>query len=1403
MTTIFEHATSQNNNMSVPVISLEQHPDFVANKERIEQNNTMINSAKYGWYSGVQDLFHFLQAIPGSLNEINDIIVSKTGVGAPSKDTIFKSVEEYLGKVSEYYDPWRRGHTPPLGKMNKVIANFASLPGIFGQYVPTTRLLGSLPLGFAVTDSLKAGYFGTKHDVPWAFAKGYALGGTVKYLSSFKTMPARISSLAALGFGITPGSIDDKVAAAITWGSFGLVPSVWGKSARPDAIKQKTAEVDVEIPVNKTLLQKHSDLVVELDKQLILRDRLSTKAEKSERNIIKIEELDFHIKDKQVAIESIQEALWWDQKISSKIATNEATNIEPEVARLDYFKPDGTPKYTDMGETQFKISLSNIFKKDKPVFTIGAKLRAHVLPLHFTAKYYAKDNPLLKRVESELRRWRILVDGMEEGILHTPVYQAAKFFRKSKLKNETTEQYNKRVPFSFAKYGLVLTAMRHGVSQPSMRGAITPLEALLRTNVNKAWKVIDAFTGAHDFKLKHAEASLIKNNKKVTPLAIGKEYLKKNKDGTFKYDMTDKELETNFKLDAEQTHAYKQLAWGLKEVLEMNNSRFKQMGASWKVIPAIPNYFPHMWMGNYRVFVNKVVKSENNKSSHVEVLRTDSALEAKRAVDMLTEKYKELETYDIKYEINEKVPTVSSILKSRQETDINLDVFSESIKALQKMDRMNEASILSEMYNTFAAKGTFSQHKLQRKNIKGWLGSKDALISEGVISRTLNIVLGERSQWRQLNEFATAYQSYIRGGVRNALNAELDLRVNRFLEGPTNNSSLTRYYPRWTHLAKTAVNNATGRFSGEKVSTVIDAATSAIIKTITLGKVTLTQRTLLDTLGGLNRATLAIKLLFGQARYLASSAIQPEQMLMSKLADLAGYSKKNNGIVAKSYAQAMYDLINPNKNTIELIKYGAEQKVLAPAFVKEFVPVGSTLVTNIKPFIVGSKVILDFNRMFDTLSLKQLATSFEQVSRLRGLLMFNRVLLNSTNKKGQPMYTTEQAKVLAARYADAYMVEYNRTERPWMYNRLGAVGKTAGLFKTFSHNWFAQFHEYLHQSKAYHNDAPLATFLYMHLLTAGIVGYVAKDEINFFIDKMQPILRKFNKGKRVPNLDEIFFTENRSNWVLYGVPSAILDADLTPTLRAPNFTLGELISFPAFEVLGLDPAGLISDDTEIFTKKGIIPSSFNLVWKTLQGTATISEWIAFHKAYAPTSMHGFIESYYSGRDINNILFEVINNKLGTELSETFIKSNYPELLDKKLPIRNSSKNVGILYRDDKDWLKRFFSTRSLREAKILKITAMLTKIKRSATFDKGTLVNVYAQYMLLDEAPPSWILKAYLSLGGEYSELQNGYRNRIKLLRSTYSEENYFDMLKNKDEKLYLGLIEKLGELHFSDLIAK
>ncbi len=73
-----------------PKLEPHENPDYFLDQERIEQNNTALNAAKYGWYGGVSDFFHYLQAIPGAINEVNDIIVSKTGVGQPSEGYDFR-----------------------------------------------------------------------------------------------------------------------------------------------------------------------------------------------------------------------------------------------------------------------------------------------------------------------------------------------------------------------------------------------------------------------------------------------------------------------------------------------------------------------------------------------------------------------------------------------------------------------------------------------------------------------------------------------------------------------------------------------------------------------------------------------------------------------------------------------------------------------------------------------------------------------------------------------------------------------------------------------------------------------------------------------------------------------------------------------------------------------------------------------------------------------------------------------------------------------------------------------------------------------------------------------------------------------------------------------------------------
>ena len=98
MTTLLEHLNSGNLSgkvSDIPVIPREEHPDYYLNKDRIEQNNTALNAVKYGWYGGVSDFFHYLQAIPGAINEVNDIIVSKTGVGKPFWKALRNTLKRY------------------------------------------------------------------------------------------------------------------------------------------------------------------------------------------------------------------------------------------------------------------------------------------------------------------------------------------------------------------------------------------------------------------------------------------------------------------------------------------------------------------------------------------------------------------------------------------------------------------------------------------------------------------------------------------------------------------------------------------------------------------------------------------------------------------------------------------------------------------------------------------------------------------------------------------------------------------------------------------------------------------------------------------------------------------------------------------------------------------------------------------------------------------------------------------------------------------------------------------------------------------------------------------------------------------------------------------------------------
>ena len=91
MTTLLEHLGSGTVSQEVQDLKLtppEDNPNYLFSEKRIKQNNTAQNAVKYGWYGGVSDFFHYLQAIPGALDEVHDLILSKAGVAQPTDSTV-------------------------------------------------------------------------------------------------------------------------------------------------------------------------------------------------------------------------------------------------------------------------------------------------------------------------------------------------------------------------------------------------------------------------------------------------------------------------------------------------------------------------------------------------------------------------------------------------------------------------------------------------------------------------------------------------------------------------------------------------------------------------------------------------------------------------------------------------------------------------------------------------------------------------------------------------------------------------------------------------------------------------------------------------------------------------------------------------------------------------------------------------------------------------------------------------------------------------------------------------------------------------------------------------------------------------------------------------------------------
>ena len=178
---------------------------------------------------------------------------------------------------------------------------------------------------------------------------------------------------------------------------------------------------------------------------------------------------------------------------------------------------------------------------------------------------------------------------------------------------------------------------------------------------------------------------------------------------------------------------------------------------------------------------------------------------------------------------------------------------------------------------------------------------------------------------------------------------------------------------------------------------------------------------------------------------------------------------------------------------------------------------------------------------------------------------------------------------MAAYNANKYMVEYNYLEQPGIYGSrgLGAIGKPFGLFKTFQHNYLAQLAQYITTAKETKQTAGLVAFMTQMVFAAGVYGVIGFESAERILRILSPTVEKFT-GKPLPSLTETILTSSLPGVVKYGAPSSALGIDLTATLAAPGVNIGDLISVPALDYLGLNPLNGFAEGKG----RGIIPTGF-------------------------------------------------------------------------------------------------------------------------------------------------------------------------------------------------------------------
>ena len=1153
-------------------------------------------------------------------------------------------------------------------------------------------------------------------------------------------------------------------------------------------LAEKMYEVDLVISQHKQIL-KDSEAAIKFESQNSKRveegkEPLPTpenlrESIKSPEEVQKVQKF---IKDLTKENEAYGKILFTDHNFNQAIFGFDRR--APDLFKQDVYKADGTTKYRDMKDQMFPDLLTRLEGQQ----TTGASM---VVPAKFI------DHPVVKYINDQIAIQKLKVETQAESIAYDPLFAADKVFAPGKKQLDTKGDYLMRL--QGAAEAVRLVGMRKIRSDG---GALTKFSLLRQKDPIKTKKIVDtAFTIELD-QLKAAkkngenyatrvdlnenlrrqskkdltpdeirrieELQQIRNeNNKIEIDAeinniIGIDPFLPRREGGFKYEITDAELRSKYKLDNEQITIYREIRGVADKVVDVYNKAVKENKVEGlEIIEKVPNYIPHIFQGDFFVSVYKW-KGKKKGYSRIDAPGAGNKASANALLKYLKEDYNAIDVTDAtltgkKFNNKERLSSdyVIEIIK-RDRDKAGSEAFNAFNELFKRFDLTDAAFIKAQEAMSFARKQTgFKKFSLKRQGVDGYLGS-ELNANQHFIKKIPGLTtLSEKNlSTRQTAEFETAMLQYLQGGLEAASRIEFNAKMGKILNEPLSISdgkgglkktTLGKDYPVAAKVAEALKDNAFGQLTGSKF----------IEKMSELGSDFIGKSGLTKILGGANQVTLNAKLLFGNMRFLLSQVFQPYHMIAPRLFDLQ-YSGFDKGKVAKAQIKAFRDLLMPDTEIKAVIEYMYKNGVVDQKFLNE----AAADIKGLSPKLQlpgklkdpAGRRVFDFGKLLKIITLQDFAGKAEQVSRLNASLMF----YNFFREAGVPK---EKAKEFSAYQTNKYMVEYNYLEQPGIYGSrgLGALGKPFGLFKTFQHNYLAQLANYVTKASETGNVAGLAGFMAQMIFSAGVFGLIGYESAERLLRVLSPTIEKYT-GKPLPSFTETILTSSLPEVFKYGAPSSALGIDLTATLAAPGVNIGDLISVPALDYLGLNPLNGFAQGKG----RGIIPTGYNALITAMASDSAEEKReaaIKFYSAIAPSSMQGYVEQYY--------------NELPTGYwkywspSKEFKDAHLNGIYENKITQDPFKRGRGEIKRTFQDWRARTFASYSLEEKEALKVVYITTRLKRNLRDDISGYLTAGAQHLMKEGFIPLYIIDRLKNYGLNFDQIYERVTNRADLMNTT------------------------------------